>query len=210
MNVILRAAGALAVLTALSAANGLQAQTGPAAPTAPVTKIGFINSQKIIASAPGRDEAEAQFRKEMAGYQAQVQKLQDSLKTIIDTYTKQEPTMSAVARDGKQREIQAKEADYQNRVRQLETQAQQREGELVRPIMDQINKIIEAMRAEDGYSMIFDVASNGGSVVAADPALELTDRVIARLKAAAPAAPTKPVGSPVPTPSGVKTPPKKP
>ncbi|MDQ6828608.1 MAG: OmpH family outer membrane protein, partial [Gemmatimonadota bacterium] len=153
MSLIVRAAGALAVLTALTAANSLQAQT--AAP-APVTKIGFINSQKIIAAAPGRDEAEAQFRKEMAGYQAQVQKLQDSLKTIIDTYTKQEPTMSAVARDGKQKEIQAKEADYQNRVRQLESQAQQREGELVKPIMDQINKIIETMRAEDNYSMIFD------------------------------------------------------
>ena len=42
--------------------------------------------------------------------------------------------------------------------------------------------IIEAIREEGAYSLILDAAS--GSIVSADPALDLTQEVIARLQAA--------------------------
>ena len=64
--------------------------------------------------------------------------------------------------------------------------AGQRQQELVQPVMDKINQVIEQIRAEGAYTLIFDVSAGG--VVAADPGLDLTQEVIRRLKAAAPPA----------------------
>ena len=73
-------------------------------------------------------------------------------------------------------------------MQELEQTAQQREAELVRPIMEQINKIIEQLRTENGYSFILDAGSQAGVVVAADSSLDVTDQVIKRLVAAGPVA----------------------
>jgi outer membrane protein len=202
---VLAAAAALALV-----AGGAPAQAQQS------IKLGYINSQRILASAPGRAEAEAQFEREMSTYRTQVQKMGDSLNTLIAAYDKQAAVLSPAAKDGKEKEIRTKQEDYQNRVRQLEQQAQRRQVELVQPIMEQINTIIDQIRSEDGYSMIFDVGAQGGSVVAADTTLDITDKVLTRLKsappvAAKPGAPaTKPAGAAMPAPAGVtrpKTPP---
>jgi Skp family chaperone for outer membrane proteins len=49
--------------------------------------------------------------------------------------------------------------------------------------MERINAVIEDIRADGGYSMIFDVAAQG--IIAADPALDLTAEVVRRLQAGA-------------------------
>ena len=43
--------------------------------------------------------------------------------------------------------------------------------------------MIEAVRSEGGYAFIFDVSTQGGNIVAADRSLDLTDKVIEKLKA---------------------------
>jgi outer membrane protein len=146
-------------------------------------KIAYVNSQEIIAAAPGRAEAEAQIQKDMNSYRDQVQKMGDSLNTLIASYTKSESTLSEAARTAKQKEIQDKEREYQQRVQGLEQKAQQRQAELIRPIMEKINSIIEQVRSEEGYAMVFDAGNQSGVVVAADSTLDITDKVIARLKA---------------------------
>ena len=52
-----------------------------------------------------------------------------------------------------------REAEYQARARTLDSTMQTRQADLVRPIMEQVQKVIETIRAEDGYSMILDVGS---------------------------------------------------
>jgi outer membrane protein len=182
---------ATAVVALTISMNGLVA----AQATAP--KIVYVNSQKIIAQAPGRAEAEAQFQKEMDQYKAQVQHMGDTLQSQIADYQKNEATMTATAKTAREKDLGAKRNAYQQRVQELEQTAQQREAELVRPIMEQINKIIEQLRTENGYSFILDAGSQAGVVVAADSSLDVTDQVIKRLAAAGPVASTaKPMASP--------------
>jgi outer membrane protein len=171
------ALGALAftIFAAGTAASTAAAQAG--------AKIAYVNSQEVIAAAPGRAEAEAQIQKDMNSYRAEVQKMGDSLNTLIASYTKSESTLSEAARTAKQKEIQDKEREYQQRVQGLEQKAQQRQAELIRPIMEKINAIIEQVRSEDGYAMVFDAGNQSGVVVAADSTLDITDKVITRLKA---------------------------
>ena len=71
---------------------------------------------------------------------------------------------------------------------------------------------VDDIRVEDGYAIILDNAPGAGNIVSADKNLDITDRVVSRLRAtpaakiAAPA--TKP-GAPA-APAGVGKPPIKP
>lgn len=168
-------------------------------------KLGYINSAQILAQAPGRAEAEAQFDREVVAYRAQLQRMNDSLNTLATAFDKEAPAMDSVTRARRGKIVRDRETEYQNRARVLDSTMQTRQAELVRPIMEQVQKVIEAIRNEDGYSMILDVGSQASVVVAADKKLDLTDKVLARLKTLSPGAP---IGGPVTTPAGVTRPKK--
>jgi outer membrane protein len=182
--------------------------SGILAAQAAAPKIVYVNSQKIISQAPGRADAEAQFQKEMDQYKAQVQKMGDSLQTMVADYQKVEPTLSQSVKATRTKDLRDRQQAYQQHVQELEQTAQQREAELVRPIMEQINKIIEQIRTENNYSFILDAGSQAGVVVAADSSLDITNVVIKRLVAAGPvamkAAPM-PAPSTTPKPTGAAT-----
>ena len=49
------------------------------------------------------------------------------------------------------------------------------------PITDAVKKVIDDIRVEDGYAMIFDDAPGAVRIVSADKNLDITDRVVSRL-----------------------------
>ncbi len=165
---------ALALVFAL-AAGTTEAQT---------LKIGYINSQEILANAPGAKEAQDAFEKDMKGYTDEAQQLQDELQRMQQQLQQQELTLSPEAKRNRQQQIQQKATDAQQRMQQLDQLAAQRRAELIQPVMDKVNAIIDKMREEGSYSIILDVAA--GSIISADPSLDLTQEVIRRLKAEAP------------------------
>src|SRR4051812_8700670 len=144
-------------------------------------KIGYVNSQNILAEAPGAKEAQTKFDAEMGTYKDEVQKLQTELEGLVKQYDQQQAMLSPSAKQQRQADIQTKQKAYQDRLAAIDQTAGKRQQELVQPVMDKINKIIETIRSEGSYAVIFDVASGG--VVAADPGLDLTAEVIRRLKA---------------------------
>jgi hypothetical protein len=91
---------------------------------------------------------------------------------------------------------------------------QKRQSDLVQPIMAQVREVLDAIRGEDSYTFIFDVGTQVGVIVAADKSLDITDKVISRLKpvpvTAAKSDSTKtPVGA-KPSPAGITKPIKPP
>jgi len=199
MRVLFRASPlslALSLVIAASAA----AQTQPAA----ATKIGYINSAMLLQQAPGRAEAEAQFDREVVVYRQQLQRMNDSLSAMVASFDRDSPRLDSAVRNTRAQGIRTKELEYQTRARGLDSTMQARQAQLVKPIMERVQGVIEAIRTEDGYAMILDVGAQASVVVAADKRLDLTERVLARLKSQGPA-PASPVGA-VPQPAGVTRP----
>lgn len=161
---------------------GLFAATASTA-AAQTLKYGFINSTQIVAQAPGSAEARQSLETEMQGYRTELDRLEAQLDSLQTTYERQQASLSATARQERQQELQQRFAAYQQRATELQQTAQRREQELVAPIMQRISGVIESVRLEGGYAMIFDAAA-GGVIVAADPALDLTEQVLAKLRAA--------------------------
>jgi outer membrane protein len=165
-----------------------------AASTAPAfaqgaQKIAYVDSKVILSRAPGRQQAEDTFNKEMEASRTQVQKMGDSLQTMIADYQKVQSTLAANVREQREAAIRKKQEDYQSRAGALDQQMQQRQMELVKPIMDQIRKVLDDIRQEDGYAFILDAGSDAGVIVAADRNLDITEKVISRLKPVTAAAP---------------------
>jgi len=199
MRVLFRASS-IALATSLMFAGSAAAQTSSS--TLP-TKIGYINSAAILQQAPGRAEAEAQFDKEVGVYRQQIQRMDDSLKTMMAAFDRDAPKLDSAARQSRRTTIGQREIEYQGRARGLDSTMQARQAQLVKPIMERVQSVIETIRAEDGYAMILDVGAQVSVVVAADKQLDLTDRVLARLKTQGPT-PVK--STTVPQPAGVTRP----
>ena len=200
MRGLIRAAS-LALIVGAATAGSASAQAQP--------KFGFINSAAILAEAPGRAEAENQFKTEMAAYQTRLQQMSDSLQTMAATFDKEAPKLDSVTRMTRAKTIQDREADMQNRAKTMDQQMQNRQAELIRPLMENLQKVIEQVRTEDNYAMIFDVASQTSVIVAADKNLDITQKVLARVKAGGKPAAAAPVGSSLtPKPAGVTNPKK--
>jgi outer membrane protein len=161
---------ALALALALAAGTA-EAQT---------LKIGYINSQQILEKAPGAKEAQDAFDRDMRGFPTEAQQIQDALTRMQQQLTQQELTLSPEAKRNRQQQIQQKAQEAQSRMAEMDQIAARRRSELVQPVMDKITAVIEKMREEGSYALILDVAA--GSIIAADPALDLTAEVLRRLE----------------------------
>ena len=222
MRVVSRMMMGVALLVAVARVAGAQG-TPPAtvpAPASGMMKIVYLNSNQVLEGAPGRAEALAQFEKETLPMRTQMQRMSDSLQSIIAEYQKAAAQLSPAQRSAKEASIGAKQQDYQQRAQAMQQSAQARQEELMAPIMEQVNKVIQDVRAEDGYAFIFDSGAQVPFIVSADKNLDITSRVIDRLKSLGPpklpapavvgpaaAGPVKPpTTGPVATPAGVTRP----
>ena len=147
-------------------------------------KIGYINSQVIIAEDPAANAAQEQFQREMVPFENELRGLEAEIGDLMSRYQAQQVTLTSNARRSRADEITQKQQAYQERMAQIEAEAARRQQELVQPIMERINNIIQEIRSDGSYTFIFDVA--GGGLIAADESFDLTDEVMERLAAGAP------------------------
>lgn len=154
----------------------LAAQT----PATPV-RIGFINGREVLQRTPGYAAAESTYVQEVEGFRVEVQQLQQQLDSAVQAFDQQSIALSPAARTQKQRELQQMQQRIEQRTNELQDRAQQRERELLQPIQARVNGVIQGIRAELNLAVILDT-SPGSGVLASDPALDLTARVLQRLQ----------------------------
>jgi outer membrane protein len=163
-------------------------------------KIAFVSPAALIDNAPGRAAADSLFNKETQTFSDQLKRMNDSLNAMILNYQKAEPTLTAAQKETRTKAIQTYEQDFRAKQQQLQQQAQARQSELMAPIMEQVKKVLDDIRVEDGYALI--IAGDPNLILSYDKNLDITDRVVARLKTvAAVKAPPKPGA--VSAPAGV-------
>ncbi|HXT17734.1 MAG TPA: OmpH family outer membrane protein [Gemmatimonadaceae bacterium] len=203
MRSTFRAAATALVLSLMAGAVHAQAASSGS------LKIAYVNTAAIMEAAPGRDSATAILTREGNTFQAQLQKMQDSLNGLAQKFQKSEVTMSAAAKKKAQDEMTALNTELEGKNLQFQQQFQARTNEIMAPIQDVVRKVIEDLRVEGGYAMILDHTPGQTPIIAADKNLDITDAVVSRLRATSrPALPTTAKPGAAPAPAGVT--PKKP
>jgi outer membrane protein len=165
-------------------------------------KIAFVNGEQLLDQAPGRAAAEAALQKDQTNYQAHLKRLGDSVQARRSKYLEEQAGLSPAARTAREKEIGDMVDRAQRTSDSLENVLTKRQSELLQPILDLVNKVLSDVRTEEGYTAIWNIASRTGGLVAYDKNLDITDRVLLRVKAQpAPKPPT--AGAPATGAAGV-------
>ena len=126
-------------------------------------KLGHINSNDLIQIMPGREEAQTTLQKEAEELESTIKTMQDELTQRYDEYTHKRDQMSDLIRQTKERELQ----DMQTRIQEFYDNAQKkmqdRQQEVLKPILDKAKQAIEDVAKENGYTYIFD--AGGGAIL---------------------------------------------
>lgn len=149
--------------------------------------IVYIDSERLRAEAPGLQQARVQMQQRMERLEVSADSalapLRNELQQMAVEFQQQQGMMTAERRQQQQVELQRKQAELQQAGSEWEQRAGQIQNEILGPALTRINEVIDRLRSDRGYAFILDSAAGG--VVAADPALDITEEVLRRLNAAA-------------------------
>lgn len=198
-----------AVAFSMSAAMAVRPVQAQAAP-----KLGYVDVATVMEQVPGRAEAQQAFEREATSIRAEVQRMQDSLQTLVTGYQQQQSTLTAAQRQTRERDLQTRQQQYAQRAQALQERGARREQELAGQFEGVVRQAIDDVRTSGGYAMIFAAGANS-AMLAADKTLDVTDQVTTRMRTIAASRPaggaarptgTAPAGAPVAAPAGAARP----
>jgi outer membrane protein len=142
-------------------------------------KFGHINSADLLKIMPGRDSVQKVVDAYLATLQTQLKNMQTELETKYNDYLANEKTYSELIKASKQKELQ----DLNDRISTFQTAAQEdwqnKEQELLAPIINKAKKAIEDVAKENGYTYIFD--SSVGVLLYFEPSDDIMNLVKKKL-----------------------------
>lgn len=123
------------------------------------TKIGHINSNDLMQIMPGRDSAQTVLQGEVAELEETLKSMQAEAEKRYNDYVANQAGWTELIRQTKQREIQDMAARIEEFQQSAQKQLQDREAELLKPIIDRAKKAIADVAKEGGYTYIFDAGT---------------------------------------------------
>ena len=172
--------GALASVALLCTWSALPAQQPAAPPGGP--RIAFVNARLVLQSMPGYAQAESTFTREGQAAQTEMQRIQAEFDSLVAEFQQQEPMLTPSNRQARRRDLEQKGQTAQQQVQQIQVRMGQRERELLEPMQDRMQAVIEGLRAEGNFAMVVDLSSQGHGIIAFDRSLDITQRVMDRLR----------------------------
>jgi outer membrane protein len=126
-------------------------------------KLGHVDINQILSSLPQRDSAAAVMEKETKEVQKAFEDMSAEYNKLFDDYEKAAPTLTEVVRKAKEADLLDKQKRLEEFQQNATTKLDQRNAELIKPILDKILKAIDKVAVENGFTYILDVSK--GSVV---------------------------------------------
>lgn len=138
-----------------------------------VFKFGHINSQELLAQLPERDAAQKEIETYAAKLETQQKSMQDELNSKYEEYLAQRDNYTDLVKATKEKDLQ----DIQQRIATFNQVAmkdlQKKEGDLIKPIIEKVQKAIEEVGKENGFTYVFDL-SNRTVVYVSDQSTDIT------------------------------------
>ena len=154
------------------------------AATSSAQKIGYINSQKILANYKEAQDAQERFDKINREWEAEAREMQRRFQELGEQLESQRLLLSEERIREKQQELQnlyMKIQQFQNEKWGQNGEAMRKNEELMKPVIDKINAAIAKIGEEERFDYIFDTVA--GNILYASPSQpDLTDLVLEELE----------------------------
>lgn len=122
-------------------------------------KLGYIDSNELLELMPGKDSIQTALQDYQKTLETQLQTMYAEYQTKVQDYQTNSRTMSDIIRQTKEKELADLETRIQTFQQQADTDLQNKQVELLQPLLDKAKNAINAVAKENGYTYIFDVGT---------------------------------------------------
>ncbi|GAB3749652.1 OmpH/Skp family outer membrane protein [Spirosoma pomorum] len=202
-------------------AGGLNAQAqaptaAPAAAAAGSLKLGYTNIDYVLAQTPEAKDIQNQLTIQRTQSENEMKRMSKELEDKYEAYQKGAAQMSDVIRNDREKELQGLQTRLQEFGRTAEQSLQTKYQSLVNPVVQKIQKAIDAVAKDEGYQYVFNLDAGSNTIpilLVAPEDNNITESVLKKLgidptKVQAPGSTTAPA-KPATTGSSTTTAPKK-
>ena len=146
-----------------------------AAPALANTKIGFVNTERLLREAPLSVAAQKKLEREFAAREQELQKLAKQARDLQAQLDKDGVTMSDSERKTKERDLGNLNRELQRQGREFREDLNLRRNEELGQIQERARKAIQEIARAEKFDLIVEQA------VYVDPKSDITDRVMKAL-----------------------------
>ena len=147
----------------------------PAASAQAESKIGFVNTERVLREAAPAVRAQKKIDGEFSKRDQEMARIADQLKRMQDELEKQGVTMAESQRRTKEREFSELNRDFQRRQREFREDLNQRRNEELAQVIETARRVIQQIAEQEKFDIIFQDA------IYTNPRIDITDRVIKAL-----------------------------
>ncbi len=145
-------------------------------------KIGFIDDEKIKTAYKEWGRAQEQWALEQKAWTDEATAKETELAEMLDEYEKQKLILSDEKKKEREATIMAKRDALDAYTRQIFSPggtAEQKQMELIGPLLDNVNTAIEMVALDENYDVVFTLQSGLGFI---KDTYDITDKVLAQLE----------------------------
>ena len=143
-------------------------------------KIGYVNAAKVLDQSPQAEEVSKKLKKEFSGREQKLLDGRKELKKLEDKMARDGAIMSDTERSKLDREIMVRKRDMQNDSDAFRDDLNLRRNDEMNKLLAIVQQAIEGIGKEQHFDLIV-----YEGVAYANPAIDLTDQVLNKLKSSA-------------------------
>lgn len=179
----------------------------PAAHAQAPLKIGYTSVEYVLSQMPERKQIESDLKTYSGQLEAQMKSKQTDFQTKLDAYQKGGTTMTAVVKADKEKELQGLQQGLQEFQSTAQQSLQQKQQSLLSPALDKIQKTIDQVATENGYTYVLNSDAGSSPILLHGPKDgDISDVILKKMGITPTQAAPAPNTQPTPQSPATKTP----
>lgn len=146
-------------------------------------KFALIDMEYIMSNIPAYERANEQLNQVSKKWQAEVEALDNSARTLYKNYQNEVVFLSEAQKKEREQAIVDKEkeaAELKKKYFGPEGELYKKRTALIEPIQDEIYNAVKGIAQSKGFQLILDRASDNG-IIFASPAIDISNEVLSKL-----------------------------
>ena len=135
-------------------------------------RIGFINTDRIFKEANSAKQAQAKLEQEFSRREKELNDAGQILKTAIDKFERDAPTLSETQRATRQKQLGEQDRDFQRKRREFQEDLNTRKNEEFQQVLERANRVVRQVAESEKYDLVLQEA------VYINPKHDITEKVI--------------------------------
>ena len=144
-------------------------------------KVGHINADELLQLMPETKEAQTKLEAYGKQLEKDLQDMEAELQSRVEAFRRDEALMTALAKETKTKEIQDLQARIQEYSQKAQLDLQQKQVELLTPIIERATNAVKEVAKEGKYNYIMDSSPSKAVLIFVENGDDIMDKVKAKL-----------------------------